>query len=280
MLNHLHYEIIIFLYTEDKQENITLMKDPDSSLPAPLPSIGINLTREIVLQQLKISEQSKVQSVVFDYGTSDPLGEQPQIWKVVLFRNFNPQHVTNLLLDSVFICSLGALAIFLLTLGRVIPSISVLYRSIFLKSDLISKSSYGSGSQSRDFCPLGDIWQCPETFLRGFSHGSVGRESACSAGDTGDVHWIPGLGRSPGEGRWQPTPVFLPEKSHGWRSLEDMTKDHHPRDTLDFQARGGGWGDAAGVWWIEARDSAEHPTKHKTNPLQPGIEEESSPKFQ
>ena len=61
-----------------------------------------------------------------------------------------------------------------------------------------------------------------------------------------------------------------------------MTKDHHPRDTFDFQARGGGWGwgDAAGVWWIEARDSAEHPTKHKTNQLHPGIEDESSPKFQ
>ena len=110
MLNHLHYEIIIFLYTEDKQENITLMKDPDTSLPAPLPRRGINLTREIVLQQLKVLEQSKVQNVVFDYGTSDPVGEHQQIWKVILFRNFNPQHVTNLLLDSVFICSLGTSA--------------------------------------------------------------------------------------------------------------------------------------------------------------------------
>lgn len=62
MLNHLHYEIIIFLYTEDKQETITLMKDPDTPLPAPLPRIGINLTQEIVLQQLTISEQSKIQS--------------------------------------------------------------------------------------------------------------------------------------------------------------------------------------------------------------------------
>ena len=30
---------------------------------------------------------------------------------------------------------------------------------------------------------------------------------------------IPGLGRSPGEGKWQPTPVFLPGKSQGQRSL-------------------------------------------------------------
>ena len=30
---------------------------------------------------------------------------------------------------------------------------------------------------------------------------------------------IPGLGRSPGGIKWQPTPVFLPGKSHGQRSL-------------------------------------------------------------
>ena len=30
---------------------------------------------------------------------------------------------------------------------------------------------------------------------------------------------IPGLERSPGGGKWQPTPVFLPERSHGQRSL-------------------------------------------------------------
>ena len=30
---------------------------------------------------------------------------------------------------------------------------------------------------------------------------------------------IPGSGRSPGEGQWQPTPVFLPGESHGRRSL-------------------------------------------------------------
>ena len=30
---------------------------------------------------------------------------------------------------------------------------------------------------------------------------------------------IPGSGRYPGEGNGNPTPVFLPEESHGWRSL-------------------------------------------------------------
>ena len=47
----------------------------------------------------------------------------------------------------------------------------------------------------------------------GRSSGS--KESACNAGDLGS---IPGLGRFPWRRKWQPTPVFLPGKSHGWRS--------------------------------------------------------------
>ena len=50
----------------------------------------------------------------------------------------------------------------------------------------------------------------------GFPHSSVGKESACNAGDPGS---IPGLGRSPGEGKGYSTPVFLPGESHGQRSL-------------------------------------------------------------
>ena len=48
----------------------------------------------------------------------------------------------------------------------------------------------------------------------GFPGGSGGKESACNAGDLG---LNPGLGRLPEEGKWQPTPVFLPGKSHGQR---------------------------------------------------------------
>ena len=40
-----------------------------------------------------------------------------------------------------------------------------------------------------------------------FSGGSDGKESACDVGDLGS---IPGSRRSPGEGKWLPTPVFLP----------------------------------------------------------------------
>ena len=42
-----------------------------------------------------------------------------------------------------------------------------------------------------------------------------GKESV-SAGAAGDLGLLPGWGRSPGGRRqWQPTPVFLPGKSHG-----------------------------------------------------------------
>ena len=50
----------------------------------------------------------------------------------------------------------------------------------------------------------------------GFPSGSDGKASVYNAGDPG---LIPGLGRSPGRRKWQPTPVLLPKKSHGQRSL-------------------------------------------------------------
>ena len=42
------------------------------------------------------------------------------------------------------------------------------------------------------------------------------KESACQAGDAGSIH---GSERFPGEGNSNPTPVFLPGKSHGQKSL-------------------------------------------------------------
>ena len=49
-----------------------------------------------------------------------------------------------------------------------------------------------------------------------FPGGSDGKESACNVGNLGS---IPGLGRSPGEGNGQPTPVFWPGEFHGQKSL-------------------------------------------------------------
>ena len=46
----------------------------------------------------------------------------------------------------------------------------------------------------------------------GFPCGSAGKESACNSGDLGS---IPGLGRSPGEGKGCPNPVFWYGEFHG-----------------------------------------------------------------
>ena len=56
----------------------------------------------------------------------------------------------------------------------------------------------------------------------------VGKESACSAGDTGDVDSIPGSGRSPGEGQGNP-PQFSSlenpmDRGAWWATVLGVTK--------------------------------------------------------
>ena len=62
--------------------------------------------------------------------------------------------------------------------------------------------------------------------LLGFPGGSDGKESASNAGNLG---LIPGLGRSPGEGHRQPTPVFLlgesPWGRKEWNTIERLSRD-------------------------------------------------------
>jgi len=50
----------------------------------------------------------------------------------------------------------------------------------------------------------------------GFPGGSDGKASACNAGD---LEFDPWVGKIPWRRKWQPTPVFLPGKSHGQRTL-------------------------------------------------------------
>ena len=72
-------------------------------------------------------------------------------------------------------------------------------------------------------CPHNIGWHSPQSEKtqrrdphQGFPGGSEGKVSACNAGDLSS---IPGSGRSPWRRKWQPTPVLLPGKSHGWRTL-------------------------------------------------------------
>ena len=100
--------------------------------------------------------------------------------------------------------------------------------------------------------------------LRGFPGGSDSKKSACNVGDLGS---IPGLGRFPRKGhggfpggsdstsiclqcrrprfdpwvgkipwrrKWQPTPVHLPGKFHGWRNLIGYSPwGHKESDTTE-----------------------------------------------
>ena len=59
-----------------------------------------------------------------------------------------------------------------------------------------------------------------------FTGDPVVKNRPASAGDAGDVGSIPGSGRSPGGGNG--TPIFLPGKSHGQRSLAGCSPWGHP----------------------------------------------------
>ena len=79
----------------------------------------------------------------------------------------------------------------------------------------------------------------------------MGKESACNAGDAGDVGYIPGWRRSPGGG----IPVFLPGESHEQRSLAgycpwggkqlDMIEaaSTHTQEYLTLNSSGCSWRD-------------------------------------
>ena len=68
-------------------------------------------------------------------------------------------------------------------------------------------------------------------FPGSFPGSSVGKESACNAGDQG---LIPGLGRSPREGKYSNTPIFLPRESRGQRSLVGYCpRGHTELDTTE-----------------------------------------------
>ena len=56
-------------------------------------------------------------------------------------------------------------------------------------------------------------------YKRGFLGGANVKNPPSNAGDTRDVGSIPGSGRFLGGAAQQPTPLFLPEESHGQRSL-------------------------------------------------------------
>ena len=81
--------------------------------------------------------------------------------------------------------------------------------------------------------------------------GSDGKASACNAGDPGS---IPQSGRFPWRRKWQLTPVFLPGKFHGWRSLVRLQSlgsqrvGHDWRTSLSLYVQEGTWLSKAVSW--------------------------------
>ena len=76
----------------------------------------------------------------------------------------------------------------------------------------------------------------PTPVFLGFPGGSVGKESARNAGD---LDLIPGLGRSPGEGKGYTPPVFWPGEFHGLQSMGSQRVAHASWTQLsdfDFQS--------------------------------------------
>ena len=55
--------------------------------------------------------------------------------------------------------------------------------------------------------------------LGGFLGGISGKESACQCRRHKKHGFDPWVGKIPWRWKWQPTPVFLPRKFHGQRSL-------------------------------------------------------------
>ena len=87
-----------------------------------------------------------------------------------------------------------------------------------------------SGPHSHTFwlCPLLAAGLRHITHAVGFPGGSASKESACNVEELG---LIPRLGRS-WRREWLPTPIFLPGKSHGQRSLMGYSPwGHQESDT-------------------------------------------------
>ena len=63
-----------------------------------------------------------------------------------------------------------------------------------------------------------DVLSIPHRVCEGFPGGSVVKNLSANAADTSFNPWV---GKIPWRRKWQPTPVFLPGKSHEQRSLAD-----------------------------------------------------------
>ena len=79
---------------------------------------------------------------------------------------------------------------------------------------LIHMEDLGGGKTECDAISKSELC-CINKNISGFPDASVVKNLPASAGDMCSTHWS----EDPQETEWQPTPVFLPGKSHEQRSL-------------------------------------------------------------
>ena len=77
----------------------------------------------------------------------------------------------------------------------------------------------GNGNPLQYSCPENptdrEAWQAISPCVARVGHDLATKsEVKASAWNAGDLGSIPGSERSPGEGKWQPTPVLLPGETH------------------------------------------------------------------
>ena len=94
----------------------------------------------------------------------------------------------------------------------------LLLPSIFPSIRVFSESALASGGQILD----------PGIVAKGFPGGSVGKETACNAGDTGDTDH-PWTGEVHWRKAWQPTPLFLSREFYGQRNLTGYSPWGHKK---------------------------------------------------
>ena len=68
-------------------------------------------------------------------------------------------------------------------------------------------------------------------FTVGFPGGLEGKRVCLQCGRPG---FDPSVGKNPWRRKWQPTPVFLPGKFHGWRSLVGYSPWGHKDSDFHF----------------------------------------------
>ena len=82
-----------------------------------------------------------------------------------------------------------------------------------------------------------------------FPGGASGNESPANARDAREVGSIRGSGRSSGKGKWQPTPVFLPENFHRQEEPGELQRVRHDWATEHTHV-------SQNCLWITLRNSA------------------------